>query len=154
MRIFKVKSDLSDFEPFLTSNWDGDGAQAISAQTLSVARKLIDTVSENIGFPDACPSVTGAIGLVWKFDDNYLYISIRNPKTSKVYRRAPQRAPEDKLIDGYSSDDLVEALIEELLSENNIKVPHMHPIIAHQIYKIFYQLNSPVTYLWKFKNKW
>lgn len=111
-----MKTDLSGFDKYTTSNWDGEGAEAVSIQTLNVARDLISALSRSIDLPDASPSVTGAIGLVWNIKNNYLYISIRNEKTAKFYLRSSTGLSEDRLIESYSADDLVIELIERILS--------------------------------------
>lgn len=149
-----MKSDLSDFEIFLTDNWDGENAQAISSQTLSVARKLIESVCEDFGLPDACPSVTGAIGLVYKFDDSYLYITIRSPKTAMFYHRSSQNISEDKFIEGCCSNNLVKALIAKLQSAKRVKNQNIHAANMNQTLGILSYFNMPPTYLWEFRNTW
>ena len=112
----KMKSDLSGFERYTSQNWDGDGAQAVSLETLDLARKIVSAIRNEIGLPDASPSVAGALGLVWNVDDNYIYVSIRNQLTAMFYRRGPQGLTEDRLVEAYSSFDLFIELTGKLLS--------------------------------------
>lgn len=140
-----MKSDLSDFEVFLSSDWDGEGAQAVAAETLKVAHELVTAVRGEFDLPDASPSVTGALGLVWKINNNYLYISIRSAKTAKFYRRGPNGQSEDQLIEGYSPDDLVKALIEKLLSVNAMRAHAIQPNDLIQKFAVFgsmYRIDS------------
>lgn len=137
-----MKSDLSDFEIFLSDDWDGEGALAISAQTLKVARELVNAVRGEVDLPDASPSVAGALGLVWKVNDNYLYVSIRNEKTAKFYRRKHNKPSDGRLIEAYSADDLVKELTSRVLSTNVKQVFDSKRADAAQTFIVNYPLDT------------
>lgn len=111
-----MKSDLSGFETYTSADWDGEGAQAVAMDTLQASRNLIAATQLEIGLPDAAPSVSGAIGLIWIINNNYIYISLRNKKAATFYRRGPGGITEDRPLEAYASDDLVHALADKLLS--------------------------------------
>ncbi len=90
-------------------------------EVLKVARNVISALRHEADLPDASPSVSGALGLVWNIDNNYLYVYIRNEKTAEFYRRGPKGLSEDRLIETYSADDLVKKLTEKLSSVKLLK---------------------------------
>jgi len=111
-----MKSDLDSFDVYTLDDWDGEGAQAVSAETLKLARALVSSTQDDIGLPDASPSVAGAIGLVWNVGSNYIYVAIRSQTIAMFYRRGPKGLTEDRSLEAYSADDLLEELTEKLLS--------------------------------------
>jgi hypothetical protein len=73
-----VDSDpLAGFEALNEHNWDGYGAEPISAETLQYARQLLTVMPEPLGPPDIAPAGDGSITLEWVPDDH--------PKLHKLF---------------------------------------------------------------------
>jgi hypothetical protein len=61
----KVADPLKGYEKYRAANWDGHGAEAITAATLEYARKLIKALPTTLGTPDVAPAGDGSIALEW-----------------------------------------------------------------------------------------
>ncbi len=66
-----VEADLLDgYEQYQTANWDRHDAEAITAQTLAYARRLMKVMPTKLGPPDVAPTGDGSIALEWVPDDH------------------------------------------------------------------------------------
>jgi hypothetical protein len=61
----KVADPLKGYEKYRATNWDGHGAEAITATTLEYARKFIKALPTTLGTPDVAPAGDGSIALEW-----------------------------------------------------------------------------------------
>ena len=62
------KDPLAGYEQYAEADWDGYGAEPITAETLQLARKLLGVMPHILGKPDIAPSADGSIGLEWISD--------------------------------------------------------------------------------------
>ncbi|WP_375783026.1 hypothetical protein ACE10Z_24310 [Bradyrhizobium sp. Pha-3] len=60
---------LKGYEEFHSANWDGQGAEAITPETLAYARKLMEIMPPTLGNPDAAPAGDGSVALEWVPED-------------------------------------------------------------------------------------
>jgi hypothetical protein len=60
---------LDGFGQYATDNWDGYGAQAITAETIAAARRFIRAMPVAYGPPDVAPGNDATIGLEWYFSN-------------------------------------------------------------------------------------
>lgn len=60
---------LEGYEQYQTADWDGHGAEAITAQTLAYARRLMRIMPTKLGPPDVAPAGDGSIALEWVPED-------------------------------------------------------------------------------------
>jgi hypothetical protein len=67
----KDSDPLKGYEKYQTDNWDGHGAEAITAATLDYARKLMKVMPTSLGGPDVAPAADGTIALEWVPDDHH-----------------------------------------------------------------------------------
>lgn len=66
-----LKSQVADIvNSYSTSNWDGEGATAVSVNAASAATALIDALPNNIFLPEVAPDVDGSISLDWNIEKN------------------------------------------------------------------------------------
>lgn len=56
---------LRGYEQYSASNWDGDGAEAITKETLDYAHLLMMGLPDNFGPPEVSPGLDGSIALEW-----------------------------------------------------------------------------------------
>lgn len=59
------KELLEGYERYATHNWDGDGAEPVTASTLAYARQIMEQLPDNFGLPEASPGLDGSIVLEW-----------------------------------------------------------------------------------------
>lgn len=62
---------LKGYAKYQTPNWDGHGAEAITAATLDYARNLMKVMPAVLGAPDAAPAADGTIALEWVPDHHH-----------------------------------------------------------------------------------
>jgi hypothetical protein len=67
--ILETPNLLERYEQYQTANWDGHGAEPITAQTLAYARRLMQVMPTKLGPPDVAPAADGTIALEWVPDD-------------------------------------------------------------------------------------
>ncbi|MGY4461529.1 hypothetical protein [Bradyrhizobium sp. LB13.1] len=67
----KVADPLKGYEKYQAANWDGHGAEAITAATLDYARKLFKALPTTLGSPDVAPAGDGSIALEWVPDHHH-----------------------------------------------------------------------------------
>ncbi|WP_431014532.1 hypothetical protein [Bradyrhizobium pachyrhizi] len=60
---------LHGYEEYGVANWDGYGADPITAATLAYARRLMKIIPTSLGAPDAAPAGDGSIALEWVPED-------------------------------------------------------------------------------------
>ena len=63
---------FSGYIRYARPNWDGDGADPITADTIDAARALLRAMPLNLGEPDMAPGTDGTVGLEWSFSDRPL----------------------------------------------------------------------------------
>jgi hypothetical protein len=63
---------LAGYERYAVGDWDGEQAQAISAETTAATRSLIGVLPMTFGNPDVAPAADGTIGLEWVLDSGPL----------------------------------------------------------------------------------
>jgi hypothetical protein len=56
---------LASYEMYQIANWDGEGAEPITAQTIAYARRIIAVLPKSLGAPDIAPAGDGSIALEW-----------------------------------------------------------------------------------------
>ncbi len=64
---------LASYEMLNERDWDGYGAEPISAETLRYARQLLAVMPETLGPPDIAPGADGSIALEWVHDAGPLH---------------------------------------------------------------------------------
>jgi hypothetical protein len=65
----RVADPLEGYEQYQTTNWDGEGAEPITAGTLAYARRVVSVLPTSLGAPDIAPAADGSIALEWVPDD-------------------------------------------------------------------------------------
>ncbi len=60
---------LDGYEQYQAVDWDGHGAEAITAETLAYARRIMAVMPQTLGTPDVAPAADGTIALEWVPDD-------------------------------------------------------------------------------------
>jgi hypothetical protein len=53
------------YEQYQSADWDGRGAEPITAETLAYAHRLMPIMPTKLGHPDAAPAADGSIALEW-----------------------------------------------------------------------------------------
>jgi hypothetical protein len=61
---------LASYGQYAKSNWDGDGAEAITPETLAYARRILSLLPNTFGAPDIAPAADGSIALEWVPDSH------------------------------------------------------------------------------------
>ncbi len=74
-----------DYEGYQHQNWDGFGAQRISAEVLSIACELINSVLKSLPLPDAAPGADGTIGLEWWNGDSRVFVDVGPTREVRTY---------------------------------------------------------------------
>jgi hypothetical protein len=77
----EIVPSLVGYEKYQTENWDSYGAQPITAETLSFARRIMPLLPTSLGEPDVAPAGDGSIALEWVPEDqahklNKLFLDI------------------------------------------------------------------------------
>jgi hypothetical protein len=68
--IWEAPADpLEGYEQYQIEDWDGFGAEPITASTLACARRLMQVIPTSLGYPDIAPAADGTIALEWIPDD-------------------------------------------------------------------------------------
>jgi hypothetical protein len=67
----RVIDPLKGYDKYQTANWDGYGAEAITAATLDYARRLMKAMPTAFGRPDVAPAADGTIALEWVPDHHH-----------------------------------------------------------------------------------
>lgn len=60
---------LAGYELYQMANWDGAGAEPITAATLAYARRIVAVLPSSLGAPAIAPASDGTIALEWIPDD-------------------------------------------------------------------------------------
>jgi hypothetical protein len=81
---------LWDFLEYMSPDWDGFGAIAISLDTIENARRLLDLSDPSLPTPDIAPGADGTIGFEWIFEGRPIkkvYIDVGPGDRFRAYRR-------------------------------------------------------------------
>lgn len=57
------------YEKYNQPNWDGFGAEPVTASTLDCARQIFDSLPDELTDPHIAPGADGSIGLYWSWDE-------------------------------------------------------------------------------------
>jgi hypothetical protein len=108
------------FSRYNRENWDGYGADPITPETISAARKFVKMLPKNLGEPEMAPGSDGIIALEWLFNEPHplrkLFIDIGPGSVwSAYFRRADgaKRSIPQQPIANHTKQEL-EALFAEL----------------------------------------
>ena len=86
----KTSDLLAGYEEYERADWDGYGAEPISAETIDAARSFLQRVPRTLGQPEISPGSDGTIGLEWVRDTGpfrKLFIDIGPGKIWHAYWR-------------------------------------------------------------------
>ena len=116
-----IPETLFGYERYSVPNWDGYGADPITAETLTAARSLMRMLPSTFGAPDVAPGADGTIGLEWISSSGplkKLYIDIGPGKIwSGYWRRANG---EKQSLKPAAVTPLTQVALQKLFNELNV----------------------------------
>jgi hypothetical protein len=77
-------------EEYGAADWDGFGAEPISAETIAAARKFYSLLPQEAATPEVAPGADGAIGFEWIFNEGpvrKLFVDVGPSTTWSAYCR-------------------------------------------------------------------
>ena len=88
---------LDGYEQYATEGWDGEGAAAITADTLVAARDFLGRLPSGIPTPFVAPASDGTIGLEWRDVGSIkkLFVDIGPGSVATAYWRSADRSRQD-----------------------------------------------------------
>ena len=112
-----IVDPFSGFDEYSRPDWDGYGAEIVSAATLAAARQFYRVMPRMFGAPAIAPASDGSIGFEWVFDSHKvrkLFIDIGPGKVWSCYWRLANN--ESETIHPKAIDESTEAELAALFN--------------------------------------
>jgi len=111
---------LDGYEQYEKADWDGHGAEPITAVTLEYARRLMKIMPTSLGTPDAAPAGDGCIALEWVPEDqthklDRLFIDIGPGEVWRAYWSL--RSGEFNRVTGQGFFDDTKAVLKDIFQQ-------------------------------------
>ena len=119
-----IFNDLfSEYESYNVPNWDGGGAEPITAETLQAARNFHRTLPRGLPSPDIAPGADGTIGFEWREGPRghrkYVIVEV-GPGNRIVARKLNERGVPSRFHPIRADWDAIQHLLTMLFPLDNV----------------------------------